>query len=179
MPLRLITLILAASVAPATAAADESPDRALRAAIGAAVPLAEPFESEAIGSGGGASAVYEFLLSDAFGLGMLLSYRRYGGADSASQMNYGLLLKHYLTGRHGDSGPRPYLEYGLLLLVTYRGEGSGTSHDTRLGGGMDFTVAGAPLFAGAAYHYSRLKWFDGSDENLDYLEFTAGVRWNW
>ena len=55
---------------------------------------------------------YEFILSPSFHLGIETALRRYAGANSAWQLGYGLLLKHYLFY---DSSKmwHPYISYGL------------------------------------------------------------------
>ena len=121
---------------------------------------------------------YEFELKPTFSLGIHLGYRM---ASPLHQISYGLLLKHYLDP-DTDARFRPFLEYGLLLLVTRvtDREGSGTSHDTQLSVGSDFTLwgpDGQKLFAEFSYHYSRLSYFESRKDMLDSLQLVIGPKW--
>lgn len=129
--------------------------------------------------GVGLSSAYEFNLNPRFTLGINLDYRSFAGEQGLTQLGYGLLMKHqWNLNIEGSREIRPYLEYGLLMNVS-RQKGrprSGTSHDTKLGLGLNFNLADLPLFIETSYHISRLSYFEQNALNLDYLQMTLGWR---
>lgn len=125
--------------------------------------------------GYGLQSMYEFDLTDHFSLGIDLTYRMFGsGKDSASQLRYGLIMKHDFDGETF----KPYLAYGLLMQVIRIKDvkGDGTAHDTKLAGG--YTIADN-WFVEAAYHISRLRYFNTNAVHLDYVEMNGGYVFRW
>lgn len=176
--LKLFLILLTCASALATSTATATPTKFLRIGLGTPILLAPPFDDQSNSTGASVSAVYERAITDRFSIGIDLAYRRFGGAIVLSQLGYGLLLKH---GFETGWGFRPFLEYGLLLQVTRREnvEGSGTSHDTKLGLGVEGSVMTLPLFVDASYHFSRLRYFETASTQLDYFDFRVGARIGW
>lgn len=121
---------------------------------------------------------WEYELKPRFSLGIHAGYRLSG---ELHQLTYGLLLKHYLQ-EDQDSLFRPYLEYGLLFLVSRLSgrEGAGTSHDTQLTVGTDVSPRGGNathFFVEASYHYSMLSYFEEKAGRLDVIQLAFGPRW--
>ncbi|MCC7441262.1 MAG: hypothetical protein IT285_06505 [Bdellovibrionales bacterium] len=182
---RLALLVAFLLVAPSARAEDSksesapAPTRELRVGLTATSLVQDPFPTVE-GMAPGMLASYEFLLSDSFAVALALSYRRYNGDPSLHQLGYGALLRHEILDI-GTQGSHLYASYGLLLQVSsIQGEeGSGTSHDSRLTLGSDFHIGGAPLYAEASYHFSRLRFLNVDSRNLDYWEFGLGWRYAW
>lgn len=127
-------------------------------------------------SGLGASVSYEFHISPRFNLGLGLAYRLYPGERSTHQLGYGAILKHFFSDHWSQlDGFYPFVDYGLLLQQTFvAGRGAAVSHDTRLGAGAVLRVSGIPWFIGAAWHYSRLDFFDVESEWIPYIDAQIG-----
>ncbi len=128
----------------------------------------------------GVQSLYEFVQTPRFSLGLDLTYRLFtGGAKRASQLRYGLIMKHDLAEMtFATQAWRPYIAYGLLLQVLRREgmRGDGTAHDTKLAMGMS-VVNG--WWLEAAYHISRLRYFNTNAVRLDYIEANGGYMWSW
>lgn len=123
----------------------------------------------------GLQSLYEFVLSEHFSLGIDLTYRvTTDGDKSASQTRYGLIMKHDLDGEFW----RPYVAYGLLMqVIRLQGvKGDGTAHDTKLAAGLN---VGPRWFIEAAYHVSRLRFFNTNAVRLDYVEANGGYVFRW
>jgi hypothetical protein len=133
-------------------------------------------------TGIGPSAVYEFLLSPRFSIGINLAYHWYLGQPQVSQLGYGLLLKHYFQQEQPRPGVRPYLEYGLLLSSTRISDRDSyaIAHDTRLTAGLDFVIfKSLPVVFcfDATYHLSWIGFFNNPSYNLMAAEFVLGARY--
>jgi hypothetical protein len=173
LPHLFLSLLGVLMWAPGTSASQ----RSVSVGIGPHTLLSEALGEQTL-AGFSLPVTYEFELKPTFSLGIHLGYRM---ASSLHQMSYGLLLKHYLD-EDAEARIRPFLEYGLLLLVTRVSgrEGSGTSHDTQLSVGSDFTPwgpEGSKLFAELSYHYSRLSYFESDRDMLDSLQVVVGPKW--
>lgn len=126
-------------------------------------------------SGYGLATLYEFVLNPRFSLGIDLTYRMISGDDQrASQLGYGLIMKHNV----GAGDWNPYIAYGLLLqVIRLEGvEGDGTAHDTKLCAGIDIY---SDWYVEASYHISRMRFFNTNAIRLDYLEANGGYVWRW
>ncbi len=161
--------------------APEPPDRSLRVAPTAQVLIFDPFDGVSR-FGTGVFAAYEFMITRGFFLGINLSYRIYPGREQLHQLGYGLLMRHYLTGVDDEEAIfMPFLEYGLLLQMHFLSDrdGTGTSHDTRLGAGTDLRIGPTKWLVGANWHFSRLTLFEHEGFKMDYVELDVGYRFDW
>lgn len=152
-------------------------DRAFR--VGATLVQLTGDDFPSVKSGGGVAGAYEFYVSPNSIVGINSEVRFYSGDPSLTQLGYGLLLKHPLSPSEWG---KPYLEYGLLMNVTRVSgtSGAGMSHDTRLAVGTDFHWNEKLWFADVAYHISHLTALGQSSmQDLNYLQISFGLRWEW
>lgn len=161
--------------APPAAGAES---RAWSLGVGTYLPLAEPFHQQQ-SLGFALPLNYEFAIRPQFSLSIHAGYRFVG---ELHQVSYGLRLRHYWGSREEGLTIRPYVEYGLLMLLNrLKGrEGSGLSHDTELSAGADLKLLQSEttkVFVQLSYHFSRLSYFEGSKENLDCLQLSLGPKW--
>ncbi len=127
----------------------------------------------------GLFANYEFLVTPHFRLALHMGYKSHASEVSLRQLVYGVLLKHVFADPSATIAP--FLQYGLLLNMAFLSDrvGSGTTHDTKLGGGLEFTIGEERFLAGIAYHYSRLGFFGSPKLKLDAFEFELGWMCRW
>jgi hypothetical protein len=155
--------------------------RALRLAPVFNTLVALPFESTAR-LGVGLKMNYEFILTPHTTLGIHLAPRYFPDRTAQLvQLGYGLILRH--TFLRPEAKLRPYLEYGLLLQLSWFPgylTGTGTSHDTRLCVGFDSKWSKkVPMFFEIAYDYSRLSYFGQSSQPVDRIEIDLGFEYQW
>ena len=187
----LISLFLLISF-PKPVIAGEGPEpaskgRSFRLGLGNFIYPKAPVSPAGAWGALGVDTVYEFEVKPRFVIGIYGALRRSIGAPGGSffQINYGLILKHYLHSSQEEAGFfRPYFQYGLLLSVSGLAgrSGSGTAHDTYLAAGGDFDVFGfgrPVVFLEMGYHYSRLRYFSESTVSLDSVAVAIGPRWSW
>lgn len=179
-PIALLPSIALGQVVPATEA-PALPNRSVWLAPTYQTLFTDAFAPSAH-HGLGLGASYEFHVTSTFNLGLTLAYRMYPGQVATHQLGYGTILKHFFD-QHWSTrdGVFPFLDYGLLLQQTFVSgrEGSATSHDTRLGGGLLFRFGGFNWFTGVAYHYSRLQFFDRKSTWIPYLDAQLGWLFSW
>jgi hypothetical protein len=176
--LAFVSIYSAATTARADApsAAAKPPTRSVWLAATYDVLLTSAFDPSSR-HGLGASAGYEFHLSQTFNLGLGLAYRAYPGSPATHQIGYGATLKHFFSRTWAtEDGFYPFVDYGLLLQQTSVSgrEGSATSHDTRLGAGAVLRTSGVAFFIALGGHYSRLGFFDRRSTAIPYLEAQVG-----
>jgi hypothetical protein len=123
----------------------------------------------------GPSSFWEFETSQRSSMGIHAAYRVSTDGAKLSQLGYGLILKHKLGEVSPEIQNNWYLSYGLLLQVIRAKDrqGTGTAHDTKLCVGKDFG-GDKTWFLEASAHYSRLRYFNAEDINLDYFELVVG-----
>src|SRR3954468_9226745 len=184
-----VSLVLAArlvraqdnpSATPAASAVAAAKTRALKLGFCAQILTSQPFTGDTSQAGPGVIAVYEFLLSPRFALGVEGGYRQFFGADRVSELVYGLVLKHYILEPSPSAAMLPYLQYGLLQRIArQRGkEGAAVMYDAGLMAGTDVFLL-APLFFEVAFHISHLSSLGVDSRNASYFEVLAGTRLTW
>jgi len=181
--LPLLLALAAASPALAQTAPEPAPapapTRALKVGLCAQWLPSNPFAGAAA-AGPGVIAVYEFLLTPRFALGLELGLRGLFGESAVTQVVYGAVLKHAVGP--GPGAPlRPYLQYGLLQQISRQSghDGAAVAYDAGLTAGADFAVSSAPLFLEAAFHFSHLSALDRLPLSASYAEVVLGGRFSW
>jgi hypothetical protein len=130
-------------------------------------------------TGAGLGVNWEFFTSERSSLAIHAAFRQYMGSlgTSTNQLSYGLLMKHMMQDTRGIHASGIYLNYGLLMQVIRKSgvSESGTAHDTKLAAGYDFG-GNRHWSLEAAYHYSRIKYFETEPINADYAELALSCR---
>lgn len=154
------------------------PKKNLRLAPTSVFLTGKPFGTTAL-AGLGLNAAYEFIITPSFFVGLQLAARYYPAQMWLGQLGYGVTLRHAFLPT--DWMFRPYLQYGLLMQMTWvQGQpGSGMSHDTHLGIGVDSKWLNIPLFLQVSYDISRLRYFGNTEENVDRFEIQLGWQYAW
>jgi len=157
-----------------TVASESKAPRHWRLGLSIASLIKDDFSSEST-TLLGPTSFWEFETSLRSSMGIHAAYRVSNDGSELSQLGYGLILKHKLGLVAMDIKDNWYLSYGLLLQVIRKKglDGTGTAHDTKLCIGKDFG-GDKVWFAEISGHYSRLRYFNSDDINLDYFEVVIG-----
>jgi hypothetical protein len=124
---------------------------------------------------------YGYWITPRFNMSLLTHWHRTLGSDALQGLEYGVILRHFLPHFECDTKSNStclYFDYGLIQQLTLRKSknGSASSHSTRFGIGIDFTLGQIPLTAIAWYTYNVLRYFDEPKTALHHWSAALGYR---